>query len=135
MALNKVGGILMLIGLFLPAVLIMAGPIMIMLWIFGLMYWSGPPFGTLFLFSPGIIDIVLFIVLLIFSILCIAKESGRTKVFGILSLVFICIYFGLIMLVFTAVMLYYGVGVAFFVIPFLGFILIFIGSIMNIASK
>ena len=136
-ALNKVGGILMLISLFLPAVMITLMGVTMYIWMFGFAYaTAGALSGSGFL--PDFVGIPLFIVILIFSILCIVKDPGETKVFGILSLVFIIIYYlwwfvlgGIIAASFAG----YGVDVRVMVIPFIGFFGIFIGAILNIAAK
>ena len=135
MGLNKIGGILMLISLFLPAIIMLIDGAYVMIWMFGLAVASaGAGFGRGFI--PDFVGIPIFILILIFSILCIAKDAGKTKVFGILSIVFIVIYYiwwfvlGGIIAVFAA-----GIGVSVLVVPFIGFFGILIGSILNIASK
>jgi len=92
MALNKVGGILMLISLFLPTILITIGPFSAFLWMFGLIVWLAGPFSGA-AFGLDIIGIPIMILILVFSILCIVKDPGETRVFGILALVFIIIYY------------------------------------------
>jgi len=133
MGLNKVGGILMLIGLFLPALLIIIEGVTVFLWMFGLAYTSG-----YISWGLDIIGLPFFILILVFSILCIVKDAGKTKVFGILSMVFAIIYYILWYLVGRAIANMaagYGVQVTILVIPFIGFFLILIGSILNIAAK
>lgn len=135
MALNKVGGILMLVSLFIPTVLIMIGPIIILVWMFGLTYWLAGPFSGV-LFLADIIGIALTVVILVFSILCIVKDSGETRVFGILALVFVCVYYGLLFVLFAAMVVAFGlVGIGVIVVPFIGFFGIFVGAILNIAAK
>ena len=130
---TKIGGIIMLISLFLPALVIIAGPIFMMQWIFGYTLISQPS-GTLGFFWPDIIGIFFMILILVFSILCITKEPGKTRVYGILSLVFIILYFLLWYAVFQYVMTRYDVsGIT--LLPFIGFFGIAIGSILNIIAK
>jgi len=131
--LSKTGGIIMLISLFLPVLAITAGPILMMLWIFGYTFIIQPS-GTRAFFWPDIIGIIFMILILVFSIQCIKKEPGRTKVYGILSLVFIILYFLLWYAVFSYIMDRYDVsGIT--VLPFIGFFGIAIGSILNIIAK
>ena len=88
----------------------------------------------MFFFIPDIIGIGLTILILVFSTLCIKKDPGKTRVYGILSLVFVVLYFLLWYAVFRAVMERYGVG-GVTLVPFIGFFGIAIGSILNIIAK
>ena len=135
MGLNKAGGILMLISLFLPALILLIDGTYLLIWMFGFAYGNtGGVIGTGFI--PDFVGIIFFIIILIFSILCIAKNAGKTKVFGILSIVFIVIYYiwwfivGGIIAIFAAM-----IDVSVLVVPFIGFFGILIGSILNIAAK
>jgi len=132
MALNKVGGILMLVSLFLPAVLIM-GPITIMLWTFGLTYWLAGPFMGLF-FIVDVIGIGVTVAILILSIGCIVKEPGETKAFGAIALALIGGYYAWLFFLFPAMMVVYGVT-GFIPYPFIAIFGVAIGAILNLAAS
>ena len=129
-AINKVGGIIMLISLFLPIVLLIIQTSLIFVWMFGLAYRENH-----FIWGIDIISLPFFISILVFSILCIVKDAGQTRVFGILSLVFVIIYYIIIFLIVSALAMITIVQITAYAIPFIGFFGIIIGSILNIAAK
>jgi hypothetical protein len=111
MAMGKVGGILMCVSLFLPVWLInITGTILgytvsatMVYWLFGvyLIMFMGLSYVG---FAIEIFSILLFILILIFSIIAIVKEGTPQMVMGILSLVLMASYL---------VYWYLGVGAAY----------------------
>ena len=136
MASNKAGGIIMLISLFLPTILLLIGPLMFFIWMFGLGYvtvGSASGFG----FIPDFVGIPIFILLFIFSIICIAKGPGKTKALGILSVIFLLIYYAWWFFLgsyMALVLAGSGVSMGVLVLPFIGFFGILIGAILCITS-
>jgi len=99
MGMGKTGGILMLVSLFLPMWLIhVTGTIMgykvaatMLWWLFGFYYIIVMGF-TATGFAIEIFSILLFVLILIFSIICIAKEGKAQMVLGILALLLMIAY-------------------------------------------
>ena len=136
-ALNKVGGNIMFFSLLLPAILLIIGPIMFFIWMFGLAIVIKGPYSD-FGFIIDIVGITIFIILLIFSFICMAKEPGKTKTLGILSIIFLLIYFAwwfFIGINIASAIADFGGSINVFVLPFIGFFGILIGAILNIAAK
>ena len=139
MSLNKVGGIIILISLFLPVLAIIIGPIFIVQWMFGFVTRTigrrtyGPGFPTYLGIFP-LIGIPFFILILVFGILCIKQEPGKTKIYGIFSIVCVIVYFIVSYYWFQVNIETYDV-VTITLIPHIGFFGIIIGSILNIIAK
>jgi len=99
MATGKAGGILMLVSIFLPVWIInITGKVQGVRLSGTIYYWL---FGLLIMMSGGsiwiliwveIFSILLFIVLLVFSILCIVKEGSTQMVLGIIGLILMAVY-------------------------------------------
>ncbi|MFX0141700.1 MAG: hypothetical protein ACFFDN_49135 [Candidatus Hodarchaeota archaeon] len=141
MAVGKTGGILMLVSLFLPMWLInITGTIFgyrvsatMLYWLFGYYYVSIMGF-TVTGISIEIFSIIIFVLILIFSVICISKEGTPQMVLGILALLAMIGYM---------VYWYLGLGTAYFtgamgtftvtLIP-IGGILCIIGAILAISG-
>jgi len=140
-AINKLGGIIMLFSLFLPIVLVLVEDRSIFLWLFGLHLYIINGQRETYAF-PDVIGFIMFFVFLVFSIICITKDPGTSKTLGILSMVFIIIFYIEWLVICTLHLYTFNVFPAlgepyptFIVIPFIGFFGVIIGSILNIAAK
>ena len=142
--LNRVGGIIMLVSLFLPVLAIFIGPITIVLWLYGLAtrtrleggfymgWWLGWDFLDFEIMN--IVQFAIFILLLVFSIHCIKKDPDKARLYGILSIIIMVLYYLVCYALVAAIMEEFEF-VEFLVVPHIGFFGIIIGSILNIAAK
>jgi len=98
--------------------------------------WSflGLRWNVLGLYIMTLVQIALFIPLLVFSIHCIKKDPDKARLYGILSIVIMVLYYFVCYALVAAVMEEFET-IGFLIIPHIGFFGIVIGSILNIIAK